>query len=158
MRFNNIFRHLIFVLCIVTYSPSFSNSEPSKFQQIDDKKYSDKELENFLNAYRAIIEISRELNITMVETVKEEGFTIERFSEIQKALKDHNTYFSISDKELNRHKILLKKLDRVQMNSKKLMERRIISENLSLKKYERLLADLQRDENLQMRLKRIIKK
>lgn len=158
MRSTSMLRYLIFILCIATYLPSFAQSGPSQLHQVEEAKYTDEELKNFLNAYRAIIEISRELNITMVEAVKEEGFTIERFSEIQKALRDHDSYFTISEEELKRHNILLKKLDRVQMNSKKLMERRIISENLSLKIYERLLADLQRDENLQMRLKHIMKR
>lgn len=158
MHSKTIFKHLIFILCITSWLPTFSQANPSKIQQIEHSSYTDDELENFLTAYRAIIEINKELNVTMVETVKAEGFTIERFSEIQKAIRDRNPYFSISDEELKRHHILLKKLDRIQVNSKKLMERRIVSEKLSLKKYERLLADLQRDEILQMRLKRIMNK
>ncbi|UGU17787.1 DUF4168 domain-containing protein [Sinomicrobium kalidii] len=119
---------------------------------------SDSELGKIATAFQGVQEINVQAQQKMMETVKDNGFEIDRFNELFKASQSQEKNLEASAEEKEKFGVVMSKMQEMQSGFQKEMEEVITKEGISLDRYQEVAVALQTDAELQKRLQALLAK
>jgi hypothetical protein len=126
--------------------------------QTEAKKVTDKELNNFADAFQEVQMENQSVQQEMMTMIKEKGLDVNRFQEIQQSQMDPNSTVEVSEKEMIAFKSVMSKIEAMQPELQAQMEAIIKKKGLSLERYQEVAAAIQSDADLQQKLQTIMMK
>lgn len=126
--------------------------------QTASKDVSEKELNNFADAYQAVQAENRSAQQEMMTLIEDNGLDINRFQEIQKAQADPNMELDATEEELKSHQKIMGELQKMQPELQTRMQGVIKDNGLTMERYQEVAAAIQADRELQQELQAIIVK
>ncbi|HKK80981.1 MAG TPA: DUF4168 domain-containing protein [Prolixibacteraceae bacterium] len=139
-------RKMTILLSIILFS------SVSIMAQTNSKDVSDAELAKFAEAYKEVQTISQESQQEMIEIVKEEGLEVQRFNTIMKSQQNNEQGIQVSDAELEKVQAINGQLKEIDTETNKKLQKSIANNDLTVARYQEIMASLQSDQQLQMKL------
>jgi hypothetical protein len=127
-------------------------SSVSLIAQTSSKDVSDAELANFAEAYKKVQAISQESQQEMVKVVQDEGLDVQRFNTIMKSQQSNEQGIEVSDAELEKVKAINGQLKEIDTKTNKKLQKTISDSDLTVARYQEIMASLKNDQQLQMKL------
>ncbi len=126
-------------------------------EQQDEAKFSDDELRKFINANTVAVELQKEGRQAVVDAIEEANLTLDRFNELAKA----NRSKTLDEVAENKEEIkafgdVVRKVVKIQPDTKQKIAKAITDEGLTLEKYESILAAFQEDLAVQTKVKLLL--
>lgn len=117
-------------------------------------KVSDKELTNFANAFTDIQMVNQNAQTEMVKVIEDSGMQIETFNVLYQAAQSQTPAVpeGVSKEDTEKFEVVATKIEQLQPKFQKQMEEAIIENELSVERYQQMMAMLQTDEELQQKL------
>lgn len=131
-------------------------SSMTVFAQENETDVSDTELEQFANAYEKVQEVSQASQNEMIEMVQAKGLDIDRYNKIMNAQQDPSQEVNVSDEELEKVKVINEELKKIEEKSNKKIEKTISDNSLTVERYQQILASIQQNPDLQMKLQQFL--
>lgn len=143
---------LLFIVAVGTGSV-FANV--NKTMATTQPEVTDAELQQFAMAFQGLRVINQKAQQEMIGIVQKEGMELKRFNEIQQATMNPEMEVKATDAEKKKHKKIAVKLKKVQLDFQGQMEKTITNTGLSMQRYQEIATQLQKDPELQERLKKV---
>jgi len=117
-------------------------------------KVTDKELTNFANAFTEIQMVNQNAQTEMVKVIQDSGMQIETFNALYQATQSPTTIIpeGVSQEDAEKFETVATKIEQMQPKFQKQMEDAISENDLSVERYQQMIAMLQTDEKLQQKL------
>lgn len=147
MRFLKLVK-TIFV-CLVTMGVSTFSLVNAQ----DQVEVTDAELNKIASAFQDIQKVNMEAQEKVMETVKDNGFEVDRFNEMYQASASPEKSVDATDDEKQRFGKLISELQQMQVGFTDQIEEIISNEGMSIERYQAIAMALQTDSELQGRLK-----
>ena len=112
------------------------------------------ELEQFAMVFRDVQNIDQQVQEDMLEVVLEEGMEVDRFNEYLISLEDTLVEFHASEDELVQLNKVVEKIEEVQNEALKDIDRLITDYNLTVERYQEIAAAIQASPALLEELKK----
>ncbi|MBN1769175.1 MAG: DUF4168 domain-containing protein [Prolixibacteraceae bacterium] len=110
------------------------------------------ELKNFASAYLKVQELSQESQNDMVDVVQDEGMEVQRYNAIMQSMQDSSKEITIRDEEINAVETINKQLQKIEEATNEKMQKSIKDNDLSVNRYQEIMASVQNDPELQEKL------
>lgn len=117
---------------------------------------SDEELGQFVECYQSMLEINEAAQGKMVETVEGGDMTVERFNEIAESQKNPQANVAMDETENAKYNAIIEDLMEIQTQTQTSMEKVVSSSDLSTERYQEISAELQTNQELQMRIQMML--
>jgi hypothetical protein len=127
-------------------------------QQSQPTEVSDSELKQFATALIKIQSIEQQVQGKMVTAVNGAGIEVQRFSEILKATQDPNTEVDASDKEIEKFDDANQAIEKIQNQAQHDMQNVVRENDLTVNRYQQIMAAVQNDPELQQKLQEQMQK
>jgi hypothetical protein len=127
-------------------------SSVSLIAQTSSKDVSDAELANFAEAYKKVQTISQESQQKMVKVVQDEGLDVQRFNTIMKSQQSNEQDIEVNDAELKKVQAINGQLKEIDTKTNKKLQKSITDSELTVARYQEIMASLQNDKQLQTKL------
>lgn len=137
---------------VTVFAQPSVNSATTQQQQTD---FSDNDLKQFASVYEKVQVMSQGIQQKMMEVIQEEGMDLQRFNEIQQAKMNPDMEVETTEEEDAQLAKIESQLEKIQGDFEKQIEPEIKKE-MSVDKYQKIIAALQQDQELQMRLQKIM--
>ncbi|MFD2514967.1 DUF4168 domain-containing protein [Pontibacter locisalis] len=132
---------------------------PQTQEQQADLKFSDAELEKFIEVNGKVVEIEKEGRQAMVTAIKDADLTVDRFNELAKAHRQDKLKEVAKDEaEVDAFVAAAKSLAEVQPETKKKVEEAIQEAELTVEKYDEIMTAFQKDPAVETRIKVLLSK
>lgn len=128
---------------------------PTQQNQTQQVEVSDAELERFAQAFQRMRMLNQQAQQQMAQIVEEEGMEIQRFNEIHQATVDPEVEVDVTEQELEQYRDISTEIQGMQENFQGQLEEIVESQDLTLERYEQIATQLQRDPELQERLRAV---
>lgn len=125
-------------------------------QQGQTTEVSDSELEKFALAFTKIQSIDQQIQQKMVSAVQEEGVDVQRFNEMLNAQQDPDKELDATEEELKNFAAANKAIEEIQGTAQQDMQQVISDSELTVQRYQEIMAALRNDSELQQKLQQII--
>ena len=119
----------------------------------DQVEVTDAELNKIASAFQDIQKVNMEAQEKVMETVKDNGFEVDRFNEMYQASASPEKSVDATDDEKQRFGKLMSELQQMQVGFTEQIEEIISNEGMSIERYQVIAMALQTDSELQGRLK-----
>ncbi|MEW2922356.1 DUF4168 domain-containing protein [Muricauda sp. ANG21] len=119
----------------------------------DQVEVTDAELNKIASAFQDIQKVNMEAQEKVMETVKDNGFEVDRFNEMYQASASPEKSVDATDDEKQRFGKLMSELQQMQVGFTEQIEEIISNEGMSIERYQAIAMALQTDSELQGRLK-----
>lgn len=139
-------------------APLMAQTSAAPQQEQQTTEIADADLQKFADAYTEIQLENKNAQEQMVAIVEEEGLDVQRFGEIQQASMDPNSTLEVSDEEKAKHESANKKLKKVQDGFKQKVEGIIVSNGLTMDRFDQIFAAIQNDKELQQKVQGMLMK
>lgn len=118
------------------------------------EKVSDQELTNFANAFTDIQMVNQNAQTEMVKVIEDTGMQIETFNVLYQANQSPTPVEpeGVSKEDTEKFETIVAKIEQMQPKFQKQMEDAISENDLSVERYQQMMAMLQTDEELQQKL------
>ncbi len=116
------------------------------------QEVSDQEVKQFASAFQEIQLISQQAQQEMTQVVEEKGLNVERYTEIQKAEQDPNQEVKATAAELKNYETANVELEKIQVQAQQKMQEKIAAENLTIERYQEIVAQIQTNPDLQQKI------
>lgn len=140
-------RSLFLIVCLI--SSSF-------FAQAEGTKVSEAEFTSLVSVIRELQKSGTGMQNELIQIVRAEGLTPERFNEIQYNMDSPVNEVEATDEELAAHKKIAIEVDRLKAEQQNKLLLYLKENGLTLKRYQEIAAQVQEDEKLNERLISII--
>ena len=127
------------------------------FAQEDEQKISDQELTKFTNTFEKLEVANSTAQQEMVKVVESEGLEMKRFNEIHVAYINPNMESNATPEEMKKHNRAMTKIEKMQEELQKKMDKIVEANGLSTKKYQKIATGLRDDLALRDRYKKVMK-
>jgi len=117
-------------------------------------KVSDKELTDFANAFTDIQMVNQNAQTEMVKVIEDSGMQIETFNALYQAAQSPTPVEpeGVTKEDTENFEAVVTKIEQMQPKFQKQMEEAISKNNLSVERYQQMMAMVQTDEELQQKL------
>lgn len=115
-------------------------------------KVSDTELTNFANAYTEIQGVNEKAQEEMTTVIQESGMEITTFNMMYEASQTQVVPEGVSQKDAKKFEEVVTEIQKMQPKFQKEMEEVIFDNNLTIERYQQVVAQLQTDPELQQKL------
>ncbi len=117
-------------------------------------KVTDKELTNFANAFTEIQMVNQNAQSEMVKVIQDSGMQVETFNALYQATQSPTPIIpeGVSQEDAENFETVATKIEQMQPKFQKQMEDAISENDLSVERYQQMIAMLQTDEKLQQKL------
>lgn len=146
---------ILFLVLTLTTTTTFAQTGQNATQQTQQIEVTDAELEKFAQAFQRIRMLNQKAQQQMSQTIENEGLDVQRFNEIHQASLDPAVEVEITEKEQGQYDIISAEIEKIQTSFRPQMEEVITQQGLTLQEYEQIVAQLQRDPELQERLRAV---
>lgn len=127
-------------------------TQQNQAQQVE---VSDAELERFAQAFQRMRMLNQQAQQQMAQIVEEEGMEIQRFNEIHQATVDPSVEVDVTEEEQEQYREIASEIQGMQQSFQGQLEEIVESQDLTLERYEQIATQLQRDPELQERLRAV---
>ncbi|HKK62829.1 MAG TPA: DUF4168 domain-containing protein [Bacteroidales bacterium] len=134
---------LIFIMIVVMVTSAQTEQK---------EEVSAEELKQFASALQEVQTINQQVQQKMVNAVKEEGLEVQRYKEILQAQQDPNQEANATNEELKQFETAIQEVGELQAKAEQEMEEKIIAEDLTINRYQEIMALIQNDPELQKRI------
>lgn len=117
-------------------------------------KVSDQELTNFANAFTDVQTVNQNAQTEMVKVIEDSGMQIETFNVLYQSAQSPTPEVpeGVSKEDTEKFETVVTKIEQMQPKFQKQMEDAISENDLSVERYQQMMAMLQTDEELQQKL------
>lgn len=117
-------------------------------------KVSDAELTNFANAFTDIQVVNQNAQTEMVQVIESSGMEIETFNLLYQATQSETPMIpeGVSQEDAEKFETVVTQIETLQPKFQKQMEEAIVDNNLSVDRYQQVMAMVQTDPELQQKL------
>lgn len=143
----------VFLVFLLSLTAAFAQM-PQQIEPATD--ISDKEMEQFATAFQGIQQIDQKLQPELMQAVQEAGIEVQRFNEIMNAQQDPNQEVDASKEELEKYAVATREIEEIQMRAQREMQEVITESGLEMERYQRIMAALRNDAELQQRLQQLM--
>lgn len=126
---------------------------PPQQQQID---VSDDELKSFTVALVDVQTINQEMQPKLITIVEDEGFEIERFTQIQQAQQNPQTNVEVSEEEIEKFNKIAPELQKIQQEAQQEMMLKITESGLTIERYQQIITAVQTDMEMQQKVEKLL--
>ena len=117
-----------------------------------EEKVTDAQLKKFADAYMSVQKSNQAIQQEMVSAIENEGLSPERFNEIYEANMDPEKDAKATDEEMEQQKAAMTKIQEIQQSSQEKMENKLKEKGLTLKQFQDIGAQIQKNPELQQKL------
>ena len=125
--------------------------------QVNQTKVTDSELDKFATVFQHMRMMDQEIQREMMQVVEDEEMDIQRFNKLYKANMDPAVDANPSKEEQEKYKNIVAEIEKMQVDFQKKMEKTISDSGLTVERYQQIATRLQKDPELQERLKSALK-
>ncbi len=116
---------------------------PQTQQQPVKEDFKTEELQSFIKAYGKVMAIQQETEKQMIDTIKAEGLTVERFNQLAEAQQNPAKKVEANEKEKGSFNNIAQKLATVNQSATSKMEESIKTEGLDIQTYQQIILAYQ---------------
>jgi len=155
--------HTVFmavVLAILTFLPSsIVAQEPApEVQPVQEFPYAPEYLLRFFDANQKISRLNRETQERLNQTVAEKNLTMERFNQIASAAQIGELEVGVfTEEEISAFNEVAPKITSIQRELVEARKTALDAKNLSLEKYQKILADFRQNQALQEHVRNLLR-
>ncbi|MEJ8803515.1 DUF4168 domain-containing protein [Pontibacter sp. H249] len=132
-------------------------TEPITQEQLDAVEFSDDELQKFIKANTAAVELQKEGRDAVVTAIEEAGLTTDRFNELAQANRQKKLdEVAKDDKEKEAFATVVKNVVKLQPENKQKVEKAITDEGLSMEQYEKINSAFQNDKAVRTKVQLLL--
>ncbi len=142
----------LFLFFFAGIAIAFAQMPQETIEPADPASISDTELEQFAGVFTKLQTMNQQIQQKMATAVEEEGIEVQRFNEIMNAQQDPNQEVDATEEELEKFAAAGQAIQEIQQSSQQDMQKVITDSELSLERYQSIMATLQNDAGLQERL------
>lgn len=143
----------ILLIFMFTIGTSLAQLSPAEQPVVD---VSDNKLKKVASAIVEIQSLEQETQQQMIQTITDDGFTIERFNELQQAQFNPDQESDATDDEMENFSKTIGKLEQIQQTAQEGMQKAIEDEGLTFMEYQEVIGAIQNDPELQKRIQELI--
>lgn len=125
--------------------------------QVNQTKVTDSELDKFATVFQHMRMMDQEIQREMMQVVEDEEMDIQRFNKLYKANMDPAVDANPSKEEQEKYENIVAEIEKMQVDFQKKMEKTISDSGLTVERYQQIATRLQKDPELQERLKSALK-
>jgi hypothetical protein len=116
------------------------------------------ELKKFASAVKKVLVIAQDMENQMVQVVKKEGLTEQRFNEIHQSRQNPSAKPTqqITPKEEQSYKQALSQLGQIQKDAQVKMDKAVESEGLKVERFNQIFAMVQKDPALRQEVRKLM--
>lgn len=127
-------------------------------QQKVDIDLDDQELKSFAKALQEIQTIQKQAREEIVTIIEEQGLTLEEYNKVSRYQQQGNEASEdVSQQQIKRFKVADSKIDELEQKLQSEIEEAITNQNLKIERFQKIRMAAKQDQNLQQKLKDIIK-
>jgi hypothetical protein len=130
----------------------------SLLAQADQGKVTDAELNKFATVFQQMRMMNQQVQQKMAQSVAAEEMEVQRFNEIHKAQLDPEKEINTSSEEQEKYEDIVLEIEKAQLDFQKKMEEAIQKSGLSVERYQQIATRMQKDTQLQERLRNSFQK
>jgi len=142
----------LFIFFFAGIAVAFAQMPQQTVQPADPASVTDTEMEQFAGVFVELQTMNQQIQQEMVTAVQEEGIEVQRFNEIMNAQQDPNQEVDATQEELELFAAAGQAIQQIQQGAQQDMQKVITDSELSLPRYQSIMAALQNDAGLQQRL------
>lgn len=154
MRIKRVISSLFLVLALGVASANAQNTQMPQQQEVE---VSDNELAKFAEAFQKMRVANQKAQMKMMEIIKEKGMELQRFNEIHQAKQNPDSDVDMTAEEEEQYKKIVAEFEALQPTFQKRMQDIISESGLSMERYQQLAMALRTDQELQQRLREMMK-
>lgn len=121
--------------------------------QVEQREVTDDELSKFADTFQKMRMMNQEAQVKMTEVVTDEDMEIKRFNEIHQATLDPAVEVTVTEEEQEKYDNIVSEIEEMQVEFQEKMEETIRDGGLTVQRYQEIVTDLERDPELQERLR-----
>lgn len=153
MKIKSIILTMTLMLAVTS---SWSQNQIKNTQQEQTKDVSDKELNNFADAFTEIQSQNQKMQQEAVKTIQDEGMEIQRFNEIASGENDPETKSDATAEEKKQMEHIKTKLQEMQVKFQEKVAGMIEKKGLTVQRYQEINNAVQQDKVLQDKLQKLM--
>lgn len=142
----------LFLLFFAGIALAFAQMPQQTVEPADPAGISDTEMEQFAGVFVELQSLNQQIQQKMVTAVQEEGIEVQRFNEIMNAQQDPNQEVDATEEELETFAAAGQAIQQIQQGAQQDMQKVITDSELSLDRYQSIMAAVQTDADLQQKL------
>ncbi len=141
-----------------TFAQNTQQQQPQPQQQQDIPEVSDEELENFVEAYGVVQEMQQDLNQDISKLIDDSSISQQEFQEMYQAQTTNNeaTQSDVSDAKKQDFEKLKKEINGMQQELQEEMVSEIEEYDLSVKRFNSIIAAIQQDSELYKKFQELV--
>ncbi len=150
---------LLVVLAVGSLPAQAQNPSPAPApSQSAPANVSPDELKKFAGAIKKVLVIAQGMETDMVQAVKKEGLTEQRFNEIHQSRQNPSAKPTqqVTPKEDQSYKQALTQLTQIQKDAQTKMDQAVESEGLKVDRFNQIFAAVQKDPNLRQEVRKLM--
>ena len=142
----------LFIFFFAGIAFAFAQMPQQTLQPADPESVTDTEMEQFAGVFVELQTMNQQIQQEMMTAVQEKGIEVERFNEIMNAQQDPNKKVDATQKELETFAAAGQAIQQIQQSAQQDMQKVITDSELSLPRYQSIMAAMRNDTGLQQRL------
>lgn len=142
----------LFIFFFMGIAVAFAQMPQQTVQPADPASVTDTEMEQFAGVFVELQTMNQQIQQEMVTAVQEEGIEVQRFNEIMNAQQDPNKEVDATQEELELFAAAGQAIQKIQQSAQQDMQKVITDSELSLPRYQSIMAAMRNDSGLQQRL------
>jgi len=142
----------LFLFFFAGIAMAFAQMPQQTIEPADPASVTDTEMEQFAGIFAELQVMNQQIQQEMVTAVQDEGIEVQRFNEIMNAQQDPNQEVDATQEELETFAAAGQAIQQIQQGAQQDMQKVITDSELSLPRYQSIMAALQNDAGLQQRL------
>ncbi|WP_276497501.1 DUF4168 domain-containing protein [Pontibacter litorisediminis] len=126
-------------------------------QEQAQQQYSEEDLQNFVEANSAVVEIQKAGRDTMVAVIEENSLTLERFNELAKAHRAKKLdEVAENPEEISAFSNAAREVVKIQPETKEKVEQAVEEQGLTMEQYEAMMKAYKEDPEVQNQIRKIV--
>ncbi len=142
----------LFIFFFTGVAVAFAQMPQQTVQPADPASVTDTEMEQFAGVFVELQTMNQQIQQEMMTAVQEEGIEVQRFNEIMNAQQDPNKEVDATQEELELFAAAGQAIQKIQRSAQQDMQKVITDSEISLNRYQSIMAAMQNDAGLQQRL------
>lgn len=142
----------LFIFFFAGIAVAFAQMPQQTIEPADPASVTDTEMEQFAGVFVELQTMNQQIQQKMMTAVQEEGIEVQRFNEIMNAQQDPNQEVDATQQELETFAAAGQAIQQIQQSAQQDMQKVITDSELSLDRYQAIMAAMRNDAGLQQKL------
>ena len=142
----------LFIFFFAGIAVAFAQMPQQNIEPADPNGISDTEMEQFAGVFVELQTMNQQIQQKMITAIQEEGIEVQRFNEIMNARQDPDKELDATEEELTTFAAAGQSIQQIQQNAQQDMQKVITDSELSLNRYQAIMAAVRNNTGLQQKL------